>query len=63
MRCEHSRGLGSKSGRNPDEFALQSLRIGGATTLGAGGDVSERVIQSEGRWELHVRKRRIRVTI
>ena len=28
--------LVAKSGRNPDEFALHSLRIGGATTLGAG---------------------------
>ena len=40
----------AKSGCNPDEFALHSLRIGGATTLAAGGDVSERVIQREGRW-------------
>ena len=28
--------LVAKSGRNPDEFALHSLRIGGATTLAAG---------------------------
>ena len=40
----------AKSGHNPDEFALHSLRIGGATTLAAGGDISERVIQREGRW-------------
>ena len=40
----------AKSGRNPDEFALHSLRIGEATTLAAGGDISERVIQTEGRW-------------
>ena len=40
----------AKSGRNPDEFALHSLRIGAATTLAAGGDIAERVIQREGRW-------------
>ena len=44
----------AESGRNldefADEFALHSLRIGGATTLAAGGDISERVIQREGRW-------------
>lgn len=38
------------AGRNPKDFALHSLRIGGASTLAAGGDISERVIQSEGRW-------------
>ena len=32
--------LVAKSGRNADEFALNSLRIGGATTLAAGGDIS-----------------------
>ena len=41
----------AKSSRNADEFALHSLRIGGATTLAAGGDISERVIQREGRWK------------
>ena len=40
-----------KSGRNPKEYALHSLRIGSASTLAAGGDVSERVIQREGRWK------------
>ena len=40
----------AESGRNPDEFALHSLRIGGATTLAAGGDISERVIRREGWW-------------
>ena len=40
-----------QSGRNPDEFALHSLRIGGASVLTAGGDVPERMIQHEGRWE------------
>ena len=41
--------LVAKSGRNPDEFALHSLRIGGVTTLAAGGDISEQMIQREGR--------------
>ena len=50
-----------ESGRNPDEFALHSLRIGGATTLAAGGNISERVIQREGKWrpdayKVHTRK-------
>ena len=40
----------AESGRNPDKFALHSSRIGGATTLVAGGDIWERVIQREGRW-------------
>ena len=43
--------LVARFGRNPDEFALHSLRIGGATTLAAGVDISERVIQREGRWK------------
>ena len=38
------------AGRKPRDFALHSLRIRGASTLAAGGDNSERVIQSEGRW-------------
>ena len=33
------------------DFALHSLRIGGASTLAAAGEVSERVIQRAGRWE------------
>ena len=37
----------AESGHNPDEFALHSLRIGGVTTLAAGRDISERVIQRE----------------
>ena len=40
-----------KSGGDPKELALHSLRIGGASTLAAGGDVLDRVIQQEeGRW-------------
>ena len=37
----------AETGRNPDEFALYLLRIGGATTPAAGGDISERVIQKK----------------
>ena len=40
-----------KSGRNPEEFALHSWRVGGAATLATGGAMSERVIQGEGRWK------------
>ena len=39
----------AKSGRNHDEFALHSLRTGTATTLVAGGDTPERVMQREWR--------------
>ena len=45
------REIVERTGRNPKEFALHSLRIGGASTLAAGGYVSERVIQREGRWK------------
>ena len=41
--------LVAKSGLILHEFALRSMRAGGATTLAAGGDVSERVIQGEGK--------------
>ena len=41
----------AKSGWNPDEFALHSLLIRTATTLAAGEDIAERVIQREGRWK------------
>ena len=47
----------AKSCVNPDEFALHSLRIGGATALAAEGDISERVmIQVEGKWRSDVYK-------
>ena len=36
------------SGRKPEECALHSLRIGSASMLEAGGDVSERVMQRKG---------------
>ena len=40
-----------KSALNLDEFALHSLRIFGATTLAAAGEISERVTQREERWK------------
>ena len=42
--------LGGREGRNDrSEVGFHSMRIGAATTLAAGGDVSQRVIQREGR--------------
>ena len=35
----------------PSEVGLHSLRIGATTTLAAGGEVPQRVIQREGRWK------------
>ena len=46
--------VAARAGDDPREVGLHSLRIGVATTLAAGGDVSQRVIQREGRrksWE------------
>ena len=37
------------SRRNPDDFAVHSLRIRGATALAVGRHISERVIKREGR--------------
>ena len=34
--------LEAKSGHNPDDFALHSLRVGGATSLAAGGQIPKR---------------------
>ena len=45
------REIVKKSGRDPKDFALHSLRIGGASTLAARGEVSERVIQRAARWK------------
>ena len=39
-----------KAGRKREEYALHSLMMGGASMRAARGDVSERVIQREGRW-------------
>ena len=41
----------AESGQDPAEFALRSLRFGGASRLPAWGGMSERVIQREGRWK------------
>ena len=38
------------AGRNLMDSGSHCLRIGGASTLPVGGDISERVIQNEGRW-------------
>ncbi|CAN0217926.1 unnamed protein product, partial [Ectocarpus sp. 4 AP-2014] len=38
------------AGLDPKRVSLHSLRIGYATVLAAGGGISERVIQREGRW-------------
>ena len=45
------RQVAAGAGHDPSEVGLHSLRIGAATTLAAGGDVSQRVIQREGRWK------------
>ena len=45
------RQVAAKAGDDPSEVGPHSLRIGGATTLAAGGEVSQRVIQREGRWK------------
>ena len=50
------REIMAPSGRNLDEYAIHSLRIGSASVLAAGGDVPERVIQCEGRWKSDVYK-------
>ena len=42
------RQVAARAGDDPSEVGLHSLRIGAATTLAAGGHVSQRVIQREG---------------
>lgn len=44
--------IAAKAGCRPEQFSLHLLRIGGATTLAAGGDVPEVAIQREGGWNL-----------
>ena len=50
------RDIVANAGRRPEHVALPSLRIGGATTLAAGGDVPEVAIQREGAWRSDVFK-------
>ena len=40
-----------KSRRNSDELGLHAVRIGGATTLAAGGDIQKKMMQREVRWK------------
>ena len=54
---ESLREVVEKSGRNPKDFALHSLRIGGPPALAAGGEVSDRVVQKAGRWKSDAYKR------
>ena len=44
------RQVAARAGDGPSEVGLHSLRIDAATALAA-GDVSQRVIQREGRWK------------
>ncbi len=44
------REVAENAGREPGDFALHSLRIGGMSTMCAGGRISDRVGQREGRW-------------
>lgn len=39
------------TGGDPMHVGLHSLRIGGATTLAAGGEIPDRIVQREGRWK------------
>ena len=41
--------MAAKTGEDSSEVGLHSLRIGGDTTLAAGGEVSRRVMWREGR--------------
>ena len=54
---EALRDVVEKSGRDPKDFALHSLRIGGPSALAAGGEVSDRVVQRAGRWKSDAYKR------
>ena len=49
----------AKAGMQPDEYALHSLRIGGATYLSAGG-VPSKVLKREGRWSSDAYKTYVR---
>ena len=43
--------VAAKAEDDSSEVGLYSFRIGAATTPAAGGEVSQRVIQREGRWK------------
>ena len=45
------RELAESDGINPKHVGMHSLRIAAATTLAAGGEVPDRIIQREGRWK------------
>ena len=40
-----------KSGRDPIDFAVCSLRTEGMSTIRVGGEISDRIGQREGRWK------------
>lgn len=46
------RQIVARTGTNPKHVGLHSLRIGAATTMAAGGIISERIVQREGRWKV-----------
>ena len=56
------RQVAARAGDDPSEVGLHSLRVGAATTLAAGGDVSQRVIQREGRWDAGIVSRKLAET-
>lgn len=43
--------IAGDAGGDPKQVGLDSLRIGGGTTLAAGGEISDRIMQTEGRWK------------
>jgi len=44
------REVAQSDGINPAHVGLHSLRIGATTSLAAGGEIPDRIIQREGRW-------------
>ena len=49
----------AKFGRNPDEFSLHSMRIGGEITLAAGTHRSESLKKEGGGRPIHTRRIRV----
>ena len=45
------RQIVQKAGGDPNTVGFHSLRIGAATTLAAGGQIPDRIIQREGGWK------------